>query len=154
MTKEIEEMLDICGYNRKRFDDVELDDLKKQLENEGYEIFDYAWDIVKGCYKMVFGCKTKQTPNGYETVALAHLDGRFSVNPLKIRDEQERLCEIGKEINDCLFPLGIYNGYYLAVGKSRRIYALVPDIYVAGNNFEDFLCRFYRNEKPMPLNDF
>lgn len=149
MMAEISEMLDICGYNKKRFDDSELDNMKKRLEREGYEIFDYAWGIVKSYYKMVFGCKTKPALTGYETVALAHLNGRFVINPLDICDEQERLEEIGKEIGDYLFPLGIYNGYYLVAGKSKRIYTIAPNIAVAGNDFEDFLCRFYRNEKPI-----
>lgn len=152
MTSEILQMLDICGYNQKRYDDNGLDNMKKQLEKEGYEIFDYAWNIVKNYYKMVFGRKTKPALTGYETIALAHLNGRFVINPLDIRDEYERLDEIGKEIGDCLFPLGIYNGYYLVAGKSKRIYTIAPNIAVAGDDFEDFLCRFYHNEKPIPYN--
>lgn len=145
----IQDMINICGSNNmERFNVYELEKVRKILEKAGYIIFDYAWNIITNFYKISFGSRGVYTLTGYSVVELQHLKNRFCINPTMIKDEYERIKEIGIEFNDYLVPLGIYNGYYLVVGKSQKIYIIVPGVAIVGNNFIDFLCKYYNNEEP------
>lgn len=153
LNSQICEMIDICGGNDKsRFTKNELEMVRSRLEKEGYFVFDYAWEIITHFYKICFGPRGQYTANGYELLQLKHLKNRFCIDPAQIKDEYERIAEIGIELNDNLVPLGIYNGYYLVVGESKKIYIIVPGVALVGENFADFLCKYYDNEEPKWIN--
>ena len=150
----IAEMLDLCGYNRPKSNE-RVNAAISDLQKENYILFDYAEEIIRKFYGMVFGAKMKRQIDGsFTDIHLEHLKHSFCINPKKAEDEFERFQECGNDVDDYLVPIGIYDGCYLAAGKSGKIYLLPsgpvnPHIDLLGNDFEEFLARFYENKEPL-----
>ncbi|MDE6594052.1 MAG: SUKH-3 domain-containing protein [Oscillospiraceae bacterium] len=154
-----------CFSTPEKFDfNAAVDSLKE----DGYVLFDYALEIIKNFggfevgpkgwyFKAENGGKLFKKhfiPKGtFQYTYFPHLQYIFTIDPTLVRDELDRMEFFGEYFSDYLIPLGIYDGNYLAVGKSRKVYEICPSIKayvnILGNDFPDFLNRYYANEPPI-----
>ncbi len=149
------EMVELCGYQKlKSFSEIQA--ALKNMENEGYKLFDYAVAVISDFWKMRFGPQNRIYSNGkFQYKILSHLSNIFVIDPSinELKGEIDRFQEISEIISDSLIPLGIYSGNFLAVGESKKIYTIVPSInsyvYLLGRDFTDFLSRYYLNLQPI-----
>lgn len=148
-------MLKACGYNDPK-SSTEISCAIKDMEKEGYSVSDYTKKIISSFFKMSFN---PQKINCSDLIMQSNkqllVKNRFTIDPTMtfLKEEVDRMEEVGDIIKDYIVPIGIYNGDFLSVGASDKIYSLVPSVKASvvllGMNFDDFLLRYYHNSDPI-----
>jgi hypothetical protein len=65
----------------------------------------------------------------------------FEINPLLAIGEADRFSDFEEDIGQKLYPLGECWGsnFFLAIGEDGKVFALMMDIFLVGNTFEEAL---------------
>lgn len=152
---DIAKMLDVCGYSNYK-STTEISCAIIDMENEGYIVSDYTKKIISEFFKMKFGPRSVKCNIGEKKGdTLSFLKNRFIIDPTitDLKEEIDRMEEVSSILGDYIVPIGIYNGDFLSVGFSKKIYSVVASVNarvdLLGIDFEDFLLRYYHNSLPI-----
>lgn len=145
----IAKMLEVCGYNDPKSPE-EIACAIRDMEKEGYIVPEHTRKIISSYFKMHFANNNPAVQD-----MPWYLKNRFTVDPTMtdLKEEIDRMEEVGSIIGDYIVPIGIYSGNILSVGASGKIYSVVASIKASvdllGMDFDDFLLRYYNNSGPI-----